>query len=49
MSRRTLESVPVRVLALAVLAEGSAEGQLSPLRLGKNKALTPAPEYYRRL
>ncbi len=49
MSRRTLASVPVWVLAWAVLAEGSAEGQLSPLRLGQNKALTAAPEYYRRL
>ena len=42
MSGRTLASVPVWVLALAVLAEGSAGGQPSVLRLGKNKALTPA-------
>ena len=42
MSRRTLASVLVWVLALAVLAEGSAEGLLSALPPGKNKALTPA-------
>ena len=49
MSPRTLELVSVWVLALAVRAEGSAEGQLSALRPGKNKALTPALGYYRRL
>ena len=42
MSPRTLELVSVWVLALAVLAEGPAGGQPSVLRLGKNKALTPA-------